>query len=96
MSLDGKERTFRKFCLTQGLVHLSHSPSIPLYWLKVSYTAIGLVFGHPCIQIYGLGWGEGFEKGGPSLLCVGSPLQECEEPDECAKQRPEVFYRPVW
>lgn len=29
-------------------------------------------------------------KDGPPLLCVGSPLQESEEPDESAKKHPEV------
>lgn len=30
-------------------------------------------------------------KDGPPLFYVGSPLQESEEPDECAKQHPVVF-----
>lgn len=30
-------------------------------------------------------------KSSPPLLCIGSPLQELEGPDECAKQYPKVF-----
>ena len=30
-------------------------------------------------------------KDGPPVLYVGSPSQDSEEPDECAKWHPEVF-----
>lgn len=31
-------------------------------------------------------------KDSPPLLCVGSPLQDSGEPDECAKQYPVVLF----